>query len=112
MNIARSLFESKGYPERFPEFRRLMAYCDTQGLSMSFHDDPGYLGIRAHWSDGRPIDSDPGYTMYLDTQYMKIFTMGNEDPEIGMRELEERIDSLASENDDDLMLTLGMNVEV
>ncbi|WP_295040941.1 hypothetical protein [uncultured Fibrobacter sp.] len=45
MRIARSLFEQYKYPERFPNFKRLMAFCDGNNLRMAFYDEPPYLGI-------------------------------------------------------------------
>ena len=29
MRVSRELFEHKNYPEKFPEFKRLMAFCEV-----------------------------------------------------------------------------------
>ena len=45
MRVSRELFEHENYPEKFPEFKRLMAFCDGNNLRMAFYDEPPYLGI-------------------------------------------------------------------
>ena len=89
MNITRSLFEAKKYPERILEFRRLMAFCDENRLRMTFHDEYGYLGIRVYGVNDEAVTVYSDYTLYYDTVEKKVVFLDSENWRVGMSRLTE-----------------------
>ena len=71
MRIARSLFEQYKYQERFPDFKRLMAFCDGNNLRMAFYDEVPYIGIRVYTANNDAVGS-TNYTLYYDTMDKKV----------------------------------------
>ena len=57
MRVSRELFEHENYPEKFPEFKRLMAFCDGNNLRMAFYDEVPYIGIRVYTANNDAVGS-------------------------------------------------------
>jgi hypothetical protein len=110
VNVAREMFEEDRYPERFPEFKRLMAYCDANSLRMAFFDEPPFIGIVVHDVNGRPIRNYSEYTLYYHTMYKKVYFLDSEDWDEGMRMLVERIDRVEQKGDEDIIESLGASI--
>ena len=79
MNVSRSLFVEDKYPERFPEFKRLMAFCDINKLRMAFYDEPPFIGICVYAANEKTVKAYTDYTLYYHTMEKKIFFLDNED---------------------------------
>ena len=84
MRVARALFESQKYPERFPEFKRFMAFCDTNKVRMSFYVETPYIGIKVFDSSNEPITRYKQYTIHYNTMDKKIYVLDCEDWDEGM----------------------------
>lgn len=104
------MFEEDRYPVRFPEFRRLMVFCDTNRLQMSFFDEPPFIGIVVHDRNGHPIRRYSEYTLYYHTMYKKIFFLDSEDWDEGMNMLTGTLDAIDRQEDDDLISSLGTGI--
>ena len=83
MNVARSVFVEDKYPERFPEFKRLMAFCDINKLRMAFYDEPPFIGICVYAANEKPVTAYTDYTLYYHTMEKKIFFLDTENWEEG-----------------------------
>ena len=110
MNIARDYFESESYPEQYPSFKRLMAYCDANRVRMSFHEDGGMIGISVYTPDGESITRFGRYTLYFDTTARKMFFLGSEKWEEGMALLTKKLAKAEMSADSDLIDSLGSTI--
>ena len=110
MKIPRQDFEQYGYPNKYPDFKRLMAYCDSNNLRMAFYDEPGYLGIKVFGQDNEPITTFNNYTMYFDTMENKMYFLGMGSWDEGMSLLTKSVDSVALNMDEDIIASLGIGV--
>jgi hypothetical protein len=110
MNVAREMFEEDRYPERFPEFKRLMAYCDSNGLRMSFFDEPPFIGIVVFDRDDNPIRNYSEYTLYYHTMHRKVYFLDSEDWDEGMSMLDERVAKGDLGSDEELIGSLGIQI--
>lgn len=110
MRVARALFESEHYHERFPEFKRFMAFCDANKLPMAFAIEPPYIGIRVLKSNGEVIARYRPYTIYYYTMDKKIYIMDCENWDEGMGMFTEEIGLDDQKNDEDLISSLGSTI--
>lgn len=110
MRVARAVFEAKHYHERFPEFKRFMAFCDTNNLHMAFADEPPYIGIRVFNSTDEAITRYRPYTIYYDTLGKKFYIMDCEDLDKGMGLLNQALGLTEQKNDEDLISSLGSTI--
>lgn len=110
MKIPRQDFEKDGYPKKFPDFNRLMSYCDGNDLRMAFYDDPGMLAIRVYGPDNEPITAFNNYTMYYDTTEQKMFFLGRETWDEGITILIKTVESINVESDETIISSLGIGI--
>lgn len=110
MKIPREDFEKYGYPNKFPDFNRLMAYCDSNKLRMSFYDEPGFLAIRVYGQDNEPITTFNNYTMYYDTTEKKMYFLDMSTWDEGFDLLIKSIESINVEEDESIISSLGLGV--
>ena len=110
MNVAREMFEEDRYPDRFPEFKRLMAFCDANNLRMKFFDEPPFIGIVVHDKNDRPIRRYTEYTMHYHTMYKKVYFLDYEDWDDGMNMLANALNVAEEKEDNDLISSLGANI--
>ena len=104
MKVARSLFEIDGYPDRFPEFKRLMAFCDMNNLRMAFYDEIPYIGIRVYAANDEAVTASANYTLYYDTMERKVFFLGFENWDEGMELLSKFLSQVAEEYGESITL--------
>ena len=86
MRVSRELFEHKNHPEKFPEFKRLMAFCDGNNLQMAFYDETPYIGIRVYTISNDAVGS-TAYTLYYDTMEKKVHFLRYDNWDEGFAEL-------------------------
>ena len=86
MRVSRELFEHKNHPEKFPEFKRLMAFCDGNNLQMAFYDETPYIGIRVYTISNDAVGS-TAYTLYYDTMDKKVHFLRYDNWDEGFAEL-------------------------
>lgn len=86
MRVSRELFEHENYPEKFPEFKRLMAFCDGNNLRMAFYDEVPYIGIRVYTANNDAVGS-TNYTLYYDTMDKKVHFLRYDNWDEGFAEL-------------------------
>ena len=110
MRAARALFESRKFPERFPEFKRFMAFCDANKLQMAFAIEPPYIGIRVFNSNDEVIARYRPYTIYYYTMDKKVYLMDCENWDEGMGMFTEAIGLDEQKNDEDLISSLGSTI--
>lgn len=110
VKIPRVDFEKYGYSDKYPEFKRLMAFCDANRLRMAFYDEPGYLGIRVYGQDDEPITAFNNYTMYYDTMDKKMYFLGMDTWDAGMSILAKTIDGISLSSDEDIISSLGIGI--
>ena len=110
MRVARALFEAEHYHERFPEFKRFMAFCDANKLQMAFAIEPPYIGIRVFNSNDEVIARYRPYTIYYYTMDKKVYLMDCENWDEGMGMLNKALGLADQKNDEDLISSLGSNI--
>lgn len=110
MKVTRALFESRKFPERFPEFKRFMAFCDANKLRMSFYDETPYIGIRVFDSSNEPITRYNQFTIHYNTMDKKIYVLDCEDWDEGMGMLNKALGLSEQKNDEDLISSLGSTI--
>lgn len=110
MRVARALFESQKYPERFPEFNRFMAFCDANKVRMSFYVETPYIGIRVFNSNDEVIARYRPYTIYYYTMDKKVYLMDCDNWDEGMGMLNEALGLAEQKNDEELISSLGSTI--
>ena len=104
MRVTRSFFELRKYPERFLEFKRLMAFCDGNNLQMFFYEDIETMGINVYDAYNEAVTAYNNYTMYYSTIDRKIHFLCSGNWIEGFAQLLERLTKaatrVAAENDE------------
>ena len=107
MTVTKEYFEYKKYPEKFPELKRFMSFCDDTKQLVTYHDDPGFIGICLYDQQSHPITKFGKYTMCYDTTAKKFLVLGNSDLDIGMSMLANIVSKFTQKEDEDLIDSLG-----
>lgn len=110
MTVTKEYFEYKKYPDRFPALKRFMTFCMNLKQSVTYHDDPGFIGICIYDTKDHPITKYGKYTMCYDTTAKKALVLGSPDWEIGMSTLSSIIDNFSQKEDEELIDSLGANL--
>lgn len=111
MNLGRACFEERQYPDEYPEFKRLMAFCDANRLRMSFHEERGVLvGIRVYDRENNAITAYNRYTMYYSIPDKKIFFLDGNTWDDGMQFMMKILDKQQTKEDDDIIASLGETI--
>jgi hypothetical protein len=107
MTVTKEYLEYKKIPEKFPEIKRFMAFCESTGQPATYHDDPGFIGICLYDLNGHPITKFGEYTMCYDTTAKKYLVLGNSDVENGMSALASIVSKFKQKEDVELIDSLG-----
>lgn len=110
MRLGKNTFENMGYLDRHPEFRKLVAFCESENLIVSYLADIGRVGIGVSTQAGVEIADSSGYTAYYDTGSRGTFLLDKPTWQEGMSELSRRLAELRQKDDINLIDSLGSNL--